>query len=59
MDDSLQRFRVEYEKLFRALRSSHDKEKKLVKKCREINAELVANAAKVQVRLYINAYVVI
>ncbi|CAG9466383.1 unnamed protein product [Pedinophyceae sp. YPF-701] len=50
-DESLQRFRVEYEKLFRALKKSHDKERKLVKKCREMHAELVANAAKVQAAL--------
>lgn len=50
-DESLEHFRVEYEKLLRALRKSHDKERKLVKKAKEQNAELIANAAKVQAAL--------
>ena len=50
-DASLDRFRVEYEKLHRALKKSHESEKRLIKKCRELNAELVANAAKVQTAL--------
>eukprot|EP00798_Chlamydomonas_sp_ICE-L_P006525 gene6525-3166_t len=53
-DRSLERFRVEYEKLHRALKKSHDSEKRLVKKCRELNAEIVANAAKVQTALKLN-----
>ena len=50
LDDepSLSQFRVEYEKLFRALKKSHHQEKRLVKKCRELNTEIVTNAAKVQ-----------
>lgn len=50
-DKSLERFRVEYEKLHRALKKSHESEKRLIKKCRELNAEIVANAAKVQTAL--------
>lgn len=50
-DESLEQFRVEYEKLLRALRKSNDKGRKLFKKCKEMNAELVANAAKVQAAL--------
>lgn len=50
-DSSLERFRVEYEKLYRAVKKSHDNEKRLVKKCRELNAEIVSNAAKVQTAL--------
>lgn len=98
-DQSLERFRIEYEKLFRALRKTHgaalkppacapltlppaihglpvgenlcrascawqlpvhdqlsilspsDNEKRLVKKCRELNSEIVSNAAKVQAAL--------
>ncbi|GAX75026.1 hypothetical protein CEUSTIGMA_g2472.t1 [Chlamydomonas eustigma] len=53
-DKSLERFRVEYEKLHRALKKSHDSEKRLIKKCRELNAEIVANAAKVQTALKLN-----
>ncbi|KAK9852338.1 hypothetical protein WJX84_004646 [Apatococcus fuscideae] len=50
-DQTLDRFRVEYEKLFKAVKKSHDNEKRLAKKCRELNAEIVANAAKVQTAL--------
>ena len=37
-DQSLERFRLEYEKLHRALKKSHEQEKRLVKKCRELNS---------------------
>ena len=50
-DKSLEKFRVEYEKLHRALKKSHDGEKRLMQKCRELNAEIVANAAKVTTAL--------
>ncbi|KAF6263859.1 hypothetical protein COO60DRAFT_1457868 [Scenedesmus sp. NREL 46B-D3] len=91
-DKGLERFRIEYEKLYRALKKSHgklavlpsaaaaaqrlgahscdalhltcqaanrrlsskciaDNEKRLVKKCRELNTEIVGNAAKVQTAL--------
>ena len=50
-DKSLERFRQEYEKLHRALKKSHESEKRLIKKCRELNQEIVANAAKVQTAL--------
>lgn len=50
-DKSLERFRVEYDKLHSALRKSHESEKRLIKKCRELNQEIVANAAKVQTAL--------
>lgn len=46
-DTSLDKFRSEFEKLHGALRKSHDGEKRLMQKCRELNAELLANAAKV------------
>ena len=46
-DKSLEKFRVEYEKLHRALKKSHESEKRLMQKCRELNAEIVTNAAKV------------
>ena len=36
-DKSLERFRQEYEKLHRALKKSHESEKRLIKKCRELN----------------------
>lgn len=47
-EPSLEAFRVEYEKLHAALRKSHTSEKRLMAKCRELNAELVASAAKVR-----------
>lgn len=50
-DRSLEKFRVEYEKLHRALKKSHDSEKRLMAKCRELNADIVANAAKMQTAL--------
>lgn len=43
----LLRFRVEYEKLHKALKKSHESEKRLMGKCRELNAEIVTNSAKV------------
>mmetsp|Transcript_12291 Transcript_12291/g.30037 ORF Transcript_12291/g.30037 Transcript_12291/m.30037 type:complete len:870 (-) Transcript_12291:348-2957(-) len=53
-DRSLERFRVEYEKLHRALKKSHESEVRLIKRCRELNSEIVANAAKVQTALKLN-----
>jgi len=50
-DKSLEHFRQEYEKLHRALKKSHESEKHLIKKCRELNAEIVQNAVKVQTAL--------
>lgn len=50
-DAQLDRFRSEYEKVFRALKKSHDNEKRLIKKCRELGAEIVGGAAKVQAAL--------
>ena len=40
----------EYE-IHRALKKSHEQEKRLIKRCRELNAEIVNNAAKVQTAL--------
>ncbi|XP_074640823.1 cilia- and flagella-associated protein 58-like [Tubulanus polymorphus] len=50
-DKSLEKFKVEYEKLHKALKKSHESEKRLMQKCRELNAEIVANSAKVQTAL--------
>ncbi|XP_059175369.1 cilia- and flagella-associated protein 58-like isoform X2 [Physella acuta] len=46
-DRSLEKFRLEYEKLHKALKKSHESERRLMQKCRELNAEIVANSAKV------------
>ncbi len=50
-DQSLEKFRVEYEKLHRALKKSHEQEKRLVKKCRELNTEILNNQAKIKTAL--------
>jgi len=47
-EPSLARFRVEHEKIFRALRKSYNQEKRLLRKCKVLNAEIVNNAAKVE-----------
>ena len=47
-DPALSQFRIEYEKLYRNFKKSYNQEKRLVKRCRELNAEIVTNAAKVQ-----------
>lgn len=47
-DKSLQRFKIEFEKLHRHLQKSHASEKRLIAKCRTLNAEIVTNSAKVQ-----------
>merc|ERR1719359_1247533 len=41
-------FLGEYDKLYKALLKSHDNEKRLTKKIRDLNAEISANAANVQ-----------
>ncbi|KAB0395313.1 hypothetical protein E2I00_015904 [Balaenoptera physalus] len=50
-DKSLERFRVEYEKLHAVMKKSYDNEKRLMAKCRELNAEIVVNSAKVATAL--------
>jgi chromosome segregation ATPase len=50
-DKSLEHFRMEYEKLHRALKKSHESEKRLIKKCRELNGEIVSNGSKVHMAL--------
>lgn len=50
-DRSLDRFRVEYEKIHRALKRSHEHERKLIKKVKELNGEIVTNASKVHTAL--------
>ena len=47
----VEKFKIEYEKLHKALIKSHESEKRLMSKCRELNSELVANSAKVQTAL--------
>lgn len=50
-DKSLEKFRTEYEKLHAIMKKSYDNEKRLMAKCRELNAEIVVNSAKVATAL--------
>lgn len=50
-DHALDRFRMEYEKIHRALKRSHEHERKLIKKVRDLNSEIVNNASKVHTAL--------
>lgn len=47
-EESLGHFKLEYEKLYRALVKSHASEVQLVQKCQEMTQELLGNAAKMQ-----------
>jgi len=47
-DQQLAKFRDEYERLYKALVNSHRNEQLLVKKCKQLRSELVANAESVQ-----------
>ncbi|KAG8342458.1 hypothetical protein ERJ75_001351500 [Trypanosoma vivax] len=49
--ENFDRFRVEYDKLYRALLKSHESEKRLVQKCQQLTQELMTNAAKKQAAL--------
>jgi hypothetical protein len=42
---------MEYEKLHKALKTSHETEKRLIKRCKELNSEISSNMSKVQVAL--------
>ncbi|CAM6008539.1 unnamed protein product [Sphagnum balticum] len=53
-DITLNRFREEYEKLHRALKKSHESEKRLIKKCRELNGEIQKNVKKVTSTMKMN-----
>lgn len=46
-DEKFEKFRVEYEKVTKALQKSHENEKRLMSKCRELNAEIMSNTVKV------------
>ncbi|NWS57230.1 CFA58 protein, partial [Chunga burmeisteri] len=46
-EKTLEKFRIEYEKLHAVMKKSHENEKRLMEKCRELNAELVVNSSKV------------
>lgn len=50
-DGSLTKFKKEFEKLHLCLKKSHESEKRLMSKCRDLNAEMVANTAKIATAL--------
>lgn len=50
-DGSMDKVRAEYEKLIHALRKSRENEKRLMSKCRELNAEIVSTSTKVAAAL--------
>ena len=47
-DKSLEKFRTQYEKLHRALKTSYESEKRLVKRCRELHDIMINNAARIK-----------
>ena len=47
-DRSLEKFRDEYERLHKALKRSHESNKRLITKCRELNEEILSNSTKVE-----------
>ncbi|NXT62436.1 CFA58 protein, partial [Chaetops frenatus] len=48
-DETLEKFRVEYEKLLAIMKKSRENEKHLMEKCRKLSAELVEKSSKVAV----------
>ncbi|XP_034034786.1 cilia- and flagella-associated protein 58 [Thalassophryne amazonica] len=50
-DKSMDKIRVAYEKLIQALKKSRENEKRLMSKCRELNAEIVSASTKVAAAL--------
>ena len=42
-DQSMERFRKEYEKIHRSLKTSYESEKRLVKRCKELNDTILQN----------------
>lgn len=50
-EKSMERFRTEYEKLHRALKTSYESEKRLVKRCKELNETIMGNATRVKAAL--------
>jgi hypothetical protein len=50
-DKNLEKFRLEYEKLHRSLKKSHEAELRLSRKCRTLHGQILANAAKIQTAL--------
>lgn len=47
-DKSMARFQNEYQKLYVALKTSYESEKRLVKRCKDLNDNIVGNATRVK-----------
>lgn len=47
-DSAMESFRKEYEKLHRALKTSYESEKRLVRRCKDLNDTIIQNTAKVK-----------
>ena len=47
-EKNMDRYRNEYDKLHRALKTSYESEKRLVKRCKELQETIVQNATKVK-----------
>ncbi|CAD8107600.1 unnamed protein product [Paramecium sonneborni] len=54
-DQNLERFRSEFDKLYRSLKIIHENQRRLISKCREYNAEISQNASKIQTVLKMTA----
>ena len=54
-DSQLERFRLEYETLYRALKKSHESEKRLVKKCRELHTDIGGTKQKAENAIKLSA----
>jgi len=50
-DESLEKYKHEYVKIYKTFRASFENEKRLVKQCRDLNDMIVNNAANVKVAL--------
>ena len=50
----MEKFKLEYEKLYRALKKAQENESKLLQKCRDLNIEIVTNASKVETALQLS-----
>ena len=52
---ALERFRLEYETLYRALKKSHESEKRLVKKCKELTQDISSTQQKTVAAIKLSA----
>lgn len=53
-DQSVDQVRLEFEKLIETLKKSRGNEKRLMAKCRELNAEIVSTSTKVSAALQLS-----